>query len=62
MCPGVADWVPADYKQMPILFMANEGNPNSALVSWEYADEPGKCHALGIIAIAEIKSGDEVLL
>jgi hypothetical protein len=62
MCPGVAEWVPEDYTQMPILFMANEGNPNSALVSWEYDNEPGTCHALGIIAIADIPSGEEVLL
>jgi hypothetical protein len=61
MCPGVDDWVPQDYKEMPILFVTNEGKPNSALVSWEYGNKPGVCHGLGLIAIADIPSGNEVL-
>ena len=44
---------------MPVIFMANEGSPNTGIVAWEHMDrtEP---HAFGLMALCPIKAGEEV--
>jgi len=58
---GIGAYAPVDYANMPIIFMANEGKPNVAIVSWKYRDTGiRKEHAFGLMALSPIKTGEEV--
>jgi hypothetical protein len=59
--PAIGNYAPKDYAEMDVIFMANEGSPNTAIVAWEYANKPGECHAFGLEALVSMKPGDEVI-
>jgi hypothetical protein len=56
---GIGDYAPKDYAQMPVIFMANEGKPNVAIVAWEYVND-SEPHAFSLMALCDIKAGEEV--
>jgi hypothetical protein len=57
---GIGKYGPVDYEDMEIIFLPNEGLPNLALVEFEYIDQPGVMHALGLVTLRDIVAGEEV--
>jgi hypothetical protein len=57
---GIDKYAPKDFHNMPIIYMANDGRPNTMIVALEYVDQPGSPHALALETLCTIREGKEV--